>query len=233
MEEKESWKREEKRLRKRLEELEGGVRGAREKEEEQRTEEEKEREMKDGKEERKWRKEKEERKNSIVISGVKWGKENAEREVEKWIEEAMKIRVKVRRAREISFRNGGQGMVAELGSWEKKRRVMGRKKELTEGVFNDNDIKEREVQQRLRRIALDERSKKGEYVRVGMGKIFLEELGWWSWDEEKGGLEEWGREERGREKRNEGGEPRESTDQDRKEEGGGEGRGSREKIDLR
>lgn len=120
--EKESGKRKERSLRRRREQLEDEEEGPRKKEE------------KEGAEEHRRRKEEEGRMNSIVISGVKWGRDDTVREVEKWIEGAMKIRVKVRKAREISFRNGGQGMVAEMGTWEEKRREMGRKKEFKEGV---------------------------------------------------------------------------------------------------
>lgn len=53
-------------------------------------------------------------------------------------------------------------MMAEMDSWEEKRRVMGRKKELKERVFIDNDMtrKEKEVQQRLRRNSSAKRKRK-------------------------------------------------------------------------
>lgn len=82
MEEKESWRRKEGKLRKRIEELDGGEGGSRKEEEERKKEEEKEREKRDGKKERK-RSKKDERKNSIVISGMKWGNEDLKKEVEK------------------------------------------------------------------------------------------------------------------------------------------------------
>lgn len=92
--------------------------------------------------------------------------------------------------------------------------------------------KEREVQQKLRRIALIERGKKEEYVRVGMGRIFLEGK-WWAWNEEREELEEWESEGLGGERGNEGSEQRGSIEQDSEQGSSEEEGGSREKIDLR
>lgn len=126
------------------------------------------------------------------------------------------------KARMIYFRRGEQGVVAELGSREEKREVM-RRKVLADGVFADDDLtkREREVQQRLRRIAIGEREKKGEYMKIGFGKIFLGGK-WRRREEEREELVElergWKREESGtrREKKIEEGLPKRDKNQDGK-----------------
>lgn len=137
-------------------------------------------------EEKKWGKKKEAegdrtrpkeagRKNGIVISGIKWRMVDLERAVEEMIEKKIKIKVRVKTAKGITFKNGEQEVVAEINSWEEKREIMKRKKELEDWVFIDDDLtwEEREVQRRLRRIAIEEREKNGEYVKVGYDRIFL------------------------------------------------------------
>lgn len=52
--------------------------------------------------------------------------------------------------------------------------------------------REREIQQTLRRIAMDKREKRGEYVKVGYKKIFINRK-WYIWDKEKERLEELGK----------------------------------------
>lgn len=79
------------------------------------------------------------------------------------------------KAREICFRSEKQDMVAKLGNRDEKRDFMRRNGELVEGVYIDDNLtkREREVQQRLKRMAVEERERRGEYIKVRYGKIFL------------------------------------------------------------
>lgn len=105
-----------------------------------RGEEKKEREWWSDAEGRGTRWEEEARRNGIVTSGMKWSMKELETEVEAMLEEKLKLRIRVRGARRILYRNGEQGVVAKSGTWEKKE-VTRRKKELEEGVFIDDDLK--------------------------------------------------------------------------------------------
>lgn len=150
--EKEDWKREEERLRERIKDLEREESGPKE-------EEEREKEETEGY----GRNKEEERRRSIVIKEVTWRMVNVEREVEEFIEEKLKVRVKVRRAKEIVYWNGGQGMVAELESREEKREVMWKKKGLEKEIYIDDDLtkEERERKQRIRERMGEVRRKAG------------------------------------------------------------------------
>lgn len=100
------------------------------------------------------RKEQEARKNIIVIKGVKWGRERLEQEVEEFINEKLKVEVKVRKTSAISLGRDVTIVVAEIESWERnrkeqkqKRNIMLNKKVLEKGVFIEDDLtrKERET----------------------------------------------------------------------------------------
>lgn len=97
-----------------------------------------------------------------MISGAKWGRADLEREMEKWIEGALKIKVKVKKARRYTSGTESREWWRNL-EVGRRREVLRRKKELAQGIFIDGDLtrKEREVQHRLRRIALGERARKG------------------------------------------------------------------------
>lgn len=93
------------------------------------------------------RKEQEAKKNRIVIKGVKWRRERLEQEVEEFINEKLKIEVKVRKTSAISLERDVTIVVAEIESWEQKRNIMLNKKVLEKGVFIVDDLtrKERET----------------------------------------------------------------------------------------
>lgn len=81
--------------------------------------------------------------------------------------------MKVKKAREITYWNGGQGMVAELESREEKREVMWRKKSLEKRIYIDNDLtkEERERRQKIRRKMAEmrrgDRSSGGREMDIG------------------------------------------------------------------
>lgn len=62
------------------------------------------------------RREEEARRNRIVISGMKLRMKEIERKMEEMIEEKLRLRIRVRGAKRILYRNEEQGVVAELGS---------------------------------------------------------------------------------------------------------------------
>lgn len=73
---------------------------------------------------------------------------------------------------------------------------MSKKKDLEKGIYIEDDLtrKEREIQQKLRELAREEREKGDNYTKVGYMKIHLGEK-WYRWNEREGRLEE---EKRGR-----------------------------------
>jgi len=122
------------------------------------------------------RRERRERKNNIVIKGVKWREmERLEQEVKEFIRESLKVDVEVKKVRKIRINDNKNIMVAEIDSWEQKREIMSKKKELEKGIIIKDDLtrKEREIQQKLRRIAKEEREKGDDKIRVGYMKISL------------------------------------------------------------
>jgi len=73
---------------------------------------------------------------------------------------------------------------------------MSKKKGLEKGIIIEDDLtrKEREIQQKLKRMAKEERERGDDKVKVGYMKINLKEK-WLRWNERTGKLEE---ERRGR-----------------------------------
>lgn len=87
----------------------------------------------------------------MVIKGVEWRAERLEQEIEEYIRKEVDVKIRVRRARKVWAKGSVYGVVAELGSWEEKKELMTRKKELGKGVYVDDDLrKDREIQKRLR-----------------------------------------------------------------------------------
>jgi len=143
------------------------------------------------------RRERKERKNNIVIKGMKWREmEKLDQEVKEFIRESLKVDVEVKKVRKIRINDNKNVMVAEIDNWEQKREIMCKKKELEKGIIIEDDLtrKEREIQQKLRRMAKEEREKGDNKVKVGYMKISLKEK-WFRWNERTGNLEE---ERRGR-----------------------------------
>lgn len=127
------------------------------------------------------------------------------------------------KAREICYRSGERG----IGEWRREERGDEKKEGFNGGCIIDHDMtkREREVQRRLRRIV--ERERKGEYVKVGYGKILIEGK-WWKWEEEKEEVEKvegWRKRE---EKEIKGEVGRENKGQSKEED---EGRGEEKEIE--
>jgi len=145
--------------------------------------------MNERREGRKW-------KNNIIIKGVKWREiERLEQEVKEFIRESLKVDVEVKKVRKIRINDNKNIMVAEIDNWEQKREIMS-KKELEKGIIIKDDLtrKEREIQQKLRRMTKEKREKGNDKVKGGYMKISLKEK-WLRWNERTGNLEE---ERRGR-----------------------------------
>lgn len=200
--ERESWEEERRREREKWEKEKKMEQERREKEwdKERRNWEEEKKEIQDRvrelerKEEMRARKE---RRNNIVIRGVRWQERNIEAEAEQFLKNELKVEVMVRKARKVGERGQESVTVVEIGEWEKKKEIMEKKKNLSKGVYIDDDLtrEEREVQKKLRDRAREEKGR-GKRVRVGYRKIRIEDK-WYRWNERKGGIEDGGLEERG------------------------------------
>lgn len=103
------------------------------------------------------------------------------KDIEKYIEEELKIEVRVKKMNEIKTKGKRKWMVAELDSWEQNREVMEKKKNLEKGVIIEDNLtrKEREIQGKLWEIAKEERERRDDRVRVGYKKIYLKEKWYW------------------------------------------------------
>lgn len=132
------------------------------------------------------KKERENRKNRIVIKGVEWRKEISEREVEEFIEEKLRLKVEIKEMSRIFLREDRSIVIAETNSWEQKRSIMSKKRELEKGIIIEDDLtkKEREIQSKLREMARGEREKGTNNVKVGYKKIRMEEK-WYRWNEKE------------------------------------------------
>lgn len=137
------------------------------------------------------KKKREKRRNKIMVKGIKCKKERLEQEVTKFIEDNIRVKVEIKKASIITTRENKEMVIAEVDSWEQKRNIMSRKKNLERGIIIEDDLtqKEREIQQQLREIASRERKKGAKNVRIGYKKIKMEEK-WMRWNEKEGRLEE-------------------------------------------
>lgn len=120
------------------------------------------------------KKEREKRKKNIVIKGISWGRGKVEEEVSRFVKEKLGTEVTVERAYKIKMGENKETVIASLGSWDQKREVMSRKRELSQGIWIEDDLtkKERGIQMKLREKAREEREK-GNKVKVGYMKLFI------------------------------------------------------------
>jgi len=106
--------------------------------------------------------ERRERKNNLVIKGLKGkAKKNLIENAEKFIEEEFEVKEGVKEM-QISG-EGREVVIIRMDSWERKEKIMRRKKKLgSREIYIDNDLiqEEREVQKKLREIARGERMEK-------------------------------------------------------------------------
>lgn len=120
------------------------------------------------------RRERENRKKNIVIKGASWEGGRVEEEVCRFVKENLRTEVTVERAYKIKVKENKEIVVASLGSWEQKREIMYKKKELSQGIWIEDDLtkEERGIQIKLRERAREEREK-GNKVKVGYMKLFI------------------------------------------------------------
>jgi len=120
------------------------------------------------------KRDRERRRNNITIRVEKWGENNLEQEVKEFIKESLKLEVEIGKAFKLRTRGGRHTVVAELESWEQKRDIMRRKRELKERIFIDDDLtkKEREIQDHIREKA-KEVKRKGNRAKIGYAKIWV------------------------------------------------------------
>lgn len=139
------------------------------------------------------KKDKGERRNRIVIRGVKWRKEKLEQEIVEFIRNKLKVNIGIKKAYMMGQREDRSITIAELDSWEQKRSVMSRKKDLEKGIIIEDDLtkREREIQKNLREVARREREKGAKYIKIGYKKIKIEEK-WYKWNEKEERLVEEG-----------------------------------------
>lgn len=127
----------------------------------------------------KWINERIKRQNrkNIIIKGLNKEKVMGEQKIEKYIEESLKIEIKIKKVSEIKTKGKNKWMIAELDSWEQKREVMEKKRNLEKGIRIEDDLtkKEREIQEKLWNMAREEREKGDDKIRVGYKKIFLKQ----------------------------------------------------------
>lgn len=137
------------------------------------------------------KKEREERRNNIIIKGMKWERENLKQEVTEFLEDNLKVKVKIGKIRKIRQYEGRNLVMAELESWEQKREIMNKKKELKKGIIIEDDLtrREREIQRKLREKAREEREKGDSKAKIGYKKIYLNGK-WYRWNEKEEKLEE-------------------------------------------
>ena len=112
-----------------------------------------------------------------------------EKEVEEFVKGNLKIEVKVKKAYKVKIEENKVIVIANLDNWEQKREIMNNKKNLKSGIWIENDLtkEEREVQGKLRALAREEKEK-GNKVKVGYRKIYIEDS-MYRWNEKEKKLE--------------------------------------------
>ncbi|XP_043474887.1 DNA ligase 1-like [Leptopilina heterotoma] len=135
------------------------------------------------------KKERENRKLNIVLKGVEFSEEKIEEKVEEFIEKSLNVKINVVNAyvvRKNKDDKKGKMVVAKLHSWDMKKQIMKKKKELQRGIYIDDDLteKERSIQQEVRRRAREERDK-GKNTKIGYMSVQIEGkwLRWNDWEE--------------------------------------------------
>lgn len=100
------------------------------------------------------KREREERKNNIMIKGVGWENRMTAQEVCGYIKENLKIEVGVKRAYKVKTEENKSIVCASLDSWEQKKEIIKKKKELKQGIWIEDDLtkKERKIQKKLKEM---------------------------------------------------------------------------------
>lgn len=81
----------------------------------------------------------------------------------------LKVEVRIKKVNEIKTKERRKWMLAELDSWEQKREVMTRKKNLEKDVIIEDDLtrKKRKVQKKLWDVAREKKEKGDDKVKIG------------------------------------------------------------------
>lgn len=134
------------------------------------------------------RMEQNERRNNIIIKGHEFVGGNLKEHVKAFIKEKLNVNVEVNWASAVGGAGSGKkNTIVQLREYNMKRNVMeskGKLRDVKEGrIFIDSDYtkKEREIQAKLRKIALEEKQK-GIRVKIGYKKIQLNGV-WKMWRE--------------------------------------------------
>ena len=133
------------------------------------------------------RKERQERRNNIVIKGREFLRQDLEKRVEKFLEDSLELKVKVKKA--MLLGKDKKVTVVKLDEQEKKE-IMKRKKNLGKDIFIENDMtwKEKGIQQEVVKMAKIEKEK-GNKVKIGYKMLTINGKKW-KWIERSKKLEE-------------------------------------------
>lgn len=113
------------------------------------------------------KRERENRKKNVVIKGVKWETRKIEQKVNKFMKENLDVEETAKKVYKVKIKENKEIVVTELESWEQKREVMSKKKNLKTGIWIEDDLtkEEKEIQKQLR-----ERKSKGRKDKRKEGK---------------------------------------------------------------
>lgn len=128
----------------------------------------------------------ERRKKNLVFKGVRKVKEGSKEEI-KNICKKIGVDIEIEEIRRVKTGREEKGdmLIVKVRSEENKRKILENKRKLKgRSVWIEEDLtfKERKMRWNLRRVAEEER-RKGRTVRMGNGRIWVENA-WWFWDED-------------------------------------------------
>lgn len=118
------------------------------------------------------------RKNNIIIKRVVTEEKDFKKMGKKFYKKK-EVEVDI-----ISCRNSGKVLVAKLGDWQMKRKVMANKNKLKEGrIFIENDLTWQKIkmQEKIHKWAKEEREK-GKEIKIGYARVGIGDT-WRKWDE--------------------------------------------------
>lgn len=128
----------------------------------------------------------ERRKKNLVFKDVRKVKEGSKEEIKNICKEiGVDIEIEEIRKVKMGREEKGDMLIVKVRSEENKRKILENKRKLKgRSVWIEEDLtfKERKMRWNLRRVAEEER-RKGRTVRMGNGRIWVENA-WWFWDED-------------------------------------------------
>lgn len=140
--------------------------------------------------------ERERRKKNLVFKGVRKVEGGSMEEIKNICRE-IGVDIEIEEIRKIKTGREEKGdmLIVKVMSEENKRKILENKRKLKGGsiwIEEDLSFKERKMRWNLRRVAEEERRRE-RAVRMGNGRIWIENA-WWFWDEDEEVL----RDDRGR-----------------------------------